>query len=79
MNEFKRMQKIAGIQLNENQSPELTDKEKIYLENEIEKFLNNSLFSSDILHRDSEDFNPTLEEKAIQFIIDTLQDRISYY
>lgn len=77
--EIKRMQKLAGIQLNENQSPELTNEEKIYLENEINKFLNRSLYDSDILVRDSEDFNPTLEQKAIQFIIDTLEERISYY
>ena len=27
-NEFKRMQKLAGVLLNENQSPELTNEEK---------------------------------------------------
>ena len=77
--EIQKMQKLAGIQLNENQSPELTNKEKLYLETELEKFLNNSLFNSDILDRDSEDFDVTLEEKAIQFMIDHLEERISYY
>jgi hypothetical protein len=65
--------------LNENQSPNLTNDEKIYLENKIEEFLNSSLFNSEILDRDSEDFEPSLEEQAIQFIIKSLQDRISYY
>jgi len=58
----------------------LTNEEKLYLENKLEIFLNESLFSSDIVLRDVEsDFEPSLEEQAIQFIIDTLQDRISYY
>jgi hypothetical protein len=65
--------------LNENQSPNLTNDEKIYLESKIEEFLNSSLFNSEILDRDSEDFEPSLEEQAIQFIIKSLQDRISYY
>ena len=62
-----------------SESPELTDEEQVYLEFEVENFLNKSLFTSDILADDSEDFNPTREERAIQFIIDTLQERISYY
>ena len=65
--------------LHENQSPNLTNDEKIYLESKIEEFLNSSLFNSEILDRDSEDFEPSLEEQAIQFIIKSLQDRISYY
>jgi hypothetical protein len=73
------MQKLADIQLNENQSPELTNEEKIYLESEVNKFLSSSLYNSDILVRDSEDFNPTLEQKAIEFIIKTLENIISYY
>ena len=81
--ETSRMQKLAGIltesQINENESPQLTDQERSYLDDEIEKFLNNSLFNSEILASDSEDFNPTREERAIQFIIDALQERISYY
>jgi hypothetical protein len=75
--EAARMQKLAGLK--ENQSPELTSEEMIYLENEIEKFLNNSLFNSDIVANDSEDFDPTREERAIQFIINALTERISYY
>lgn len=79
MDNFNLKKYLIEGKLNENQSSELTNEEKIYLESEIEKFLNNSLFNSDILARDSEDFNPSLEEKAIQFVIDALQDRISYY
>ena len=63
----------------ENESPQLTDQEKSYLGDEIEKFLNNSLFKSNIVADDNEDFNPTREERAIQFIIDDLTERISYY
>jgi hypothetical protein len=78
--EAKRMQQLAGVkQLNEKSSPELTREEKIYLEDKIEEFLNKSLFSSDIIANDSPDFSPTREERAIQFIIDTLTERISYY
>jgi hypothetical protein len=75
--EAQRMQKLAGLK--ENQSPELTSEEMTYLETEIEKFLNSSLFNSNIVANDSEDFKPTREERAIQFIIDTLKERISYY
>lgn len=74
--EVNRMQKLAGIK---NVPLELTNEEKVYLENEVEKFLNTSLFSSDILTRDNGDSEISLEEKAIQFIIQTLKDRISYY
>lgn len=79
INGADRMQKLAGIQINENESPQLTDQEMSYLEDKIEEFLNNALFNSDIVADDSEDFNPTREERAIQFIIDTLSERISYY
>ena len=41
LNELKRMQKLAGV-LNENVSPQLTQEEKVYLESEVEKFLNSS-------------------------------------
>jgi hypothetical protein len=78
--EIKRMQKLAGIlKENENEAPPLTLEEKIFLEGEVETFLNSSLFRSDIVADDSEDFSPTREELAIQFIIDTLQERIDYY
>ncbi len=81
------MQMLAGIiteseykaRLNENLSPELTQEEKIYLEDKIEKFLNTSVFNSNILGDDSEDFDPTKEERVIQFIINSLSERISYY
>ena len=65
--------------INENESPQLTDQERNYLDGEVEKFLNNALFSSDIVADDSENFSPTREERAIQFIIDALKERISYY
>ncbi len=78
LNEVKRMQKLAGV-LNENEAPQLTQEEEVYLEGEVEKFLNSSLFNSEIVANDSEDFNPTREELAIQYIINTLQERISYY
>ena len=78
--EAARMQQLAGVkQLNEESSPELTKEEKIYLEDKIEEFLNKSLFSSGIVANDSPNFSPTKEERAIQFIIDTLTERISYY
>ena len=64
---------------NKNESPQLTDQERNYLDGEVEKFLNNALFNSDIVADDSEDFNPSREERAIQFIIDALKERISYY
>lgn len=81
------MQMLAGIiteseykaKLNENLSPELTQEEKIYLEGEIEKFLNTSVFNSNVVDDDSEDFDPTKEERVIQFIIDSLSERTSYY
>jgi len=38
--EIKRMQELAGV-LKENESSDLTDKEKIYLESKLEEFLNN--------------------------------------
>ena len=31
------------------------------------------------MDRDEGDFEPSLEEQAIQFMIKSLQDRISYY
>jgi len=81
------MQMLAGIiteseykaKLNENPSPDLTQEEKIYLESEIEKFLNTSVFNSNVIDDDSEDFDPTKEERVIQFIINSLSERISYY
>jgi hypothetical protein len=58
----------------------LTQEDKLYLETELETFLNKSLFSSDIVLRDTEsNFEPSLEEQAIQYIIESLQNRISYY
>jgi hypothetical protein len=71
------MQQIAGVNENSN-SNGLTDENKRYLEGEIESFLNNSLYNSDLLSGDSEDNDPTLEEQAIEFIIQTLEERISY-
>ena len=65
--------------MNKKTSSELTHEEKMYLETSIEKFLNNTLFNSDILVGDSDEFSPTKEELAIKFIIDSLQERISYY
>jgi len=60
-------------------SSELTESDMIYLESKIEQFLNESIFSSDILANDSPDFEPTREERAIQYIIDSLTERISHY
>ena len=77
LNELERMQKLAGV-LNENKAPQLTQEEEVYLEGEIEKFLNSSLFNSEIVVNDSEDFNPTRGELAIQYIINVLKERISY-
>ena len=78
--EIKRMQKLAGVlKENEDEAPPLTLEEKIFLEGEVETFLNSSVFSSGILDNDSEYFSPTREELAIQFIIDTLQNTIDQY
>lgn len=76
LQEVSRMQQIAGINENSNG---LTDENKQYLEREIESFLNNSLYNSDLLSGDDENDNPTLEEQAIRFIIQTLEERIDYY
>ena len=58
----------------------LTREDELYLETELETFLNKSLFSSDIVLRDVEsDFEPCLEEQSIQYIIESLKNRISYY
>jgi len=79
--EVKRLQKLADL-LNENErleSPSLTPEEEQYLEFEVEDFLNKSLFNSDIVANDSDEFSPTREQRAIEFIIKTLQDRINYY
>ena len=65
--------------LNENESPQLTDQEKKYLRGEIEDFLRDTVFNTDILANDSEEFNPTKEERVIKYIIDDLTERISYY
>jgi hypothetical protein len=65
--------------LNENESPQLTDQEKNYLNGGIEDFLRDTVFNTDILANDSEEFNPTKEERVIQYIIDDLKERISYY
>jgi hypothetical protein len=58
----------------------LTQEDKLYLETELETFLNKSLFSSDIVLRDTEsNFEPSLEEQAIRYMIESLHNRISYY
>lgn len=67
-----------GKLLQEKSSPELTKDEMIYLNAEIENFLNNSLFNSDIVTNDRGDFDPTREERAIKHIIDILHDRVDY-
>lgn len=88
--EVNRWQKLAGISLqenkeeiskvlNENESPQLTDQEKKDLRGGIENFLRDTVFNTDILANDSEEFNPTKEERVIQYIIDDLTERISYY
>lgn len=64
--------------LNENESPQLTDQEKNYLNGGIEDFLRDTVFNTDILANDSEEFNPTKEERVIQYIIDDLKERILY-
>lgn len=65
--------------LNKNESPQLTDQEKKDLRGGIENFLRDTVFNTDILANDSEEFNPTKEERVIQYIIDDLTERISYY
>jgi len=57
----------------------LTREDELYLENELETFLNN-LWRSDIVQRDVDNtFEPCLEEQAIEYIIESLKNRISYY
>jgi len=84
-NEIKRMQKLAGIiteskakKMDEAMSDRLTSEEKQYLEGKTEDFLNSSVFNSDIVAGD-EDNNTTKEQLAIEFIIQVLEERISYY
>ena len=67
-----------GLKENLNSS-ELTDENKKYLETQVEDFLNDSLYNSDLLSGDDENDNPTLEEQAVRFIIQTLEERIDYY
>ena len=72
--EFLKMQKIAGIitenQESENNAESLTRDEQLRLESALEQFLNEIIFSTDIVNK---------EEEAIEFIIQSLKDRISYY
>ncbi len=58
---------------------ELSNEDKIYLENKLEKFLNEALFDSDLLKDDFDFEGTSLEEKAIRFLIKSLNDRIDYY
>lgn len=60
-------------------SPELTQEEEQELSHKVDRFLNKSLFNSDILSNDSEDFSPTREERAIRFIISEFENHIRYY
>jgi hypothetical protein len=74
INEIKRMQQLAGVvnesKLNEKIPSELTREETLNLERKLEEFLNSAIFSSNIVEK---------EEKAIEYIIKSLTDRISYY
>jgi hypothetical protein len=82
----KRMQKLAGL-LKEEYRPEeegkqpvpLTREEMLYLESEVERFLNASLFGHSILSLEDEETVISREELAIRYIIKVLEDRISYY
>jgi len=71
--EFLKMQKIAGLitenQESENNSESLTRDEQLRLEDALEQFLNEIIFSTDIINK---------EEEAIEFIIQFLKDRIPY-
>ena len=72
--EFLKMQKIAGLitenQASGNSNESLTNDEQLRLESALEQFLNKIIFSTDIVNK---------EEEAIEFIIQSLKDRISYY
>jgi hypothetical protein len=72
--EFLKMQKLAGLitenQAGGNNNESLTNDEQLRLESALEQFLNKVIFSTDIVNK---------EEEAIEFIIQSLKDRISYY
>jgi hypothetical protein len=53
---------------------DLSIKEKVIIEEKVEKFLNNEVFSWKIINEDE-----GMEEEIIKEIIKTLEERISYY
>jgi hypothetical protein len=69
INEVERMQQLAGM-LKEEQEQPLTREEMVQLESDVENFLNEAVFSKDIASK---------ETLAIEFIINSLKNRISYY
>jgi hypothetical protein len=70
INEVERMQQLAGMLKEEEQEQPLTREEMVQLESDVENFLNEAVFSKDIVSK---------ETLAIEFIIDSLKNRISYY
>jgi hypothetical protein len=70
INEVERMQQLAGMLKEEEQEQPLTREEMVQLESDVENFLNEAVFSKDIASK---------ETLAIEFIIDSLKNRISYY
>ena len=70
INEVERMQQLAGMLKEEEQEQPLTREEMVQLESDVENFLNEAVFSKDIVSK---------ETLAIEFIINSLKNRISYY
>lgn len=58
---------------------ELSKENKIYLENKLNEFLNETLFNSDLLKDDNEDLEITLEEQSFKYLIELLNEKIEYY
>jgi hypothetical protein len=59
---------------------DLSNEEKLLIDNKVEKFLNDEVFSWDIIGEDEGiEVDEFIEEKIIKEIIKVLKDRISYY
>ena len=59
---------------------DLSNEEKLLIDDKVEKFLNDEVFSWDIIGEDEGiEVDEFIEEKIIKEIIKVLKDRISYY
>ena len=59
---------------------DLSNEEKLLIDDKVEKFLNDEVFSWSIIGEDEGiEVDEFIEEKIIKEIIKVLKDRISYY